>query len=119
MERHPANTFSGGTATDSRARPEHRFALEVVTLTGRAAAVELRLYPDLVEIWHHELPAAVFDRAVLRHWLAEPGPDLVTDRVTLSLDRLVDVRGRVAISLPDVQAWTLSPTELQTLRRQL
>jgi hypothetical protein len=53
--------------------------------------------------------SAVLGRDVLRAWLAEPEARLVVDEVTLSLDRYVDVRGRVALTLPDVRAVESSP----------
>jgi hypothetical protein len=93
--------------------------MEVVTRSGRAAAVEFRIRPDTgttVEVWHHGGLRAVLDRAVLRDWLAEPGPPLVVNDVVLSLDRMVDSDGRVALSLPDVVVWTLAPTVLAGLR---
>ncbi len=95
--------------TEPLARPDQRLALEVLTLTGRATSVELQLSEVTVEVWHHRQLATVLDRTTLRRWLAEPGQDLVSDGVTLSLDRMVDVRGRVAISLPDVRAGPCPP----------
>jgi hypothetical protein len=93
--------------------------IEVVTVTGRAAAVEVRLRPDGVEIWHHRTLAATFDRARFGHWLDDPAMPLERAGVSFSLDRMVDVRGRVAISLPDVLAWALSPTELAALELRI
>jgi hypothetical protein len=94
-------------------------ALEVVTTSGRAAAIELRLTGQQVEIRHHGNRVAVLERDLLRRWLAGPRQALAVEGITFSLDRAVDVQGRVAISLPDVRNWTLSPTELHTLRRRL
>jgi hypothetical protein len=93
--------------------------LEVVTQTGRAAAVELRLQSATVEIWHHRTLVAALDRDVFRKWLGDPATPFAGDQVTFSLDRMVDLHGRVAITLPDVLAWTLSPSEQHTLRRLL
>lgn len=39
--------------------------------------------------------------------------------VTLCVDRMVDHQGRVAISLPDVRVWTLSPADFASLRDRL
>jgi hypothetical protein len=93
-----------------------RVTVEVVACDGRAACLEFRFRLETVEIWRLAHCCAVLDRDVLRVWLAAPGAPLVGDEVTLSLDRYVDVRGRVALTLPDVWAWTLSPTEEQALR---
>jgi hypothetical protein len=41
------------------------------------------------------------------------------DKVTFSLDRMVDRDGRVALSMPDVRQWTLSPTALAELQKRL
>lgn len=99
-----------------------RFVMEVVTNSGRAAAVEFRIRRnfaetgDVVEVWHHGHLSAVLSRTVLRDWLAEPGSPLVVEEVAFSLDRMVDSHGRVALSLPDVVVWTLAPSVLAGLR---
>lgn len=93
--------------------------LEVVTLNGRAAALDVRVQPALVEIWHHSQRAAVFHRDQLRAWLKHPDQPLAagTAILSLSLDRIIDQNGRIAITLPDVIVWALSPTEIHTLQR--
>lgn len=96
-----------------------RIAVEVVTVSGRAASVEFRLLHATVEIWHRRQLCAVFDRRHLRSWLATPGKPLLKGPVELCFDRTVDRAGRVALSLPDVNEWTLSPTELEELRAHL
>jgi len=93
-----------------------RCYVEVVTTSGRAAAVEFRIRMDTVEVWHHDHCSGVFDREELRSWLAHPFKPLVVDEVAFSLDRMVDHNGRVALSLPDVMAWTLSPLTLANLQ---
>jgi hypothetical protein len=93
-----------------------RFAVEVVTNSGKAAAVEFWRRLDVVEIWHHRRKIGVLDRARLSAWLAEPESPLELNMVALTLDRTVDRRGRVAITLPDVEAWTLSPASLAGLQ---
>jgi hypothetical protein len=99
--------------------PGNRLTVEVVTVSGRAAAVGLHLRQDRVEVWHHLRRVAEFDRPTLRRWLAAPQGPLSDGEVVLSLDRLIDVEGRVAISLPDVQLWPFSPGELDILRRRI
>jgi hypothetical protein len=79
-----------------------RLAIEVVTVSGLAAKVVVRVRLDTVEIWHHEHLSAVLDRQTLRAWLAEPWDLLVVDEVRFGLDRCVDPRGRFVMSLPDV-----------------
>ena len=94
--------------------------VEVQTISGRAAAVELRVMRDFLEVWHHNQLAGSIDREVLAGWMADPSvPELSNGEVTLGIDRLVDVDGRLSITLPDVDAWALSPTEQQSLERRL
>jgi hypothetical protein len=92
-----------------------RLAVEVVGRDGRAAVIAFRLRLDSVEVWTGEHCNAVLDRDVLRAWLHEPVEPLVVDELTLTLDRMVDVWGRVALTLPVVDAWALSPTDQATL----
>ena len=115
----PVLEVNGRPTADAEALPGERLTLEVVTQTGRAACVEVRLRAGRAEIWHHRALLAVFDREILRKWLGDPGSPLASETVTFSLDRMVDVHGRVAISLPDVHVWTLSPTEMETLQRRV
>ena len=95
-----------------------RFAMEVVTMSGRAASVEFRFQADQVEVWHWGERAGRFDHARLDDWLADPVRPLMSESVVLSLDRSVDRDGRIAISLPDVQAWTLCPATEDELGRR-
>jgi hypothetical protein len=93
--------------------------VDVVTTSGRPAEVEFRVGSDAVEVWHWNQRCAVFDRWKLGRWLARPSTPLVADRASLSLDRMVDRNGRVALSLPDVLAWTLAPAQLADLKNLL
>jgi hypothetical protein len=114
-----------GATTICRPRPPadiDELLIEVVTTSGRAAAVELRLQRDRVEVWHHGRRGGVFVRDVLRRWLSDPNVyrrALVVDEVAFSVDRMVDVAGRVAISLPDVTVWTIDPRSLLGLRARI
>ena len=96
-----------------------RFSMEVVTVSGRAAAVDFRIGGDTVEVFLRDQCNGVFDREALRNWLAEPESPLVVDGVAFSLDRMVDRSGRVAVSLPDVLVWTLAPEALAELRQRV
>lgn len=96
-----------------------RFVMEVVTMSGRAAAVEFRINGEMVEVWHRDVCSGAFSRESLRSWLAAPGQPLVMDDVAFSVDRMVDRSGRVAVSLPDVLAWTLAPEALAGLRHRV
>ena len=93
--------------------------MEVVTISGRAATVEFRINDDVVEVWHRDRCSGAFRRDSLRTWLAAPEKPLVVGDVAFSLDRMVDRSGRVAVSLPDVMAWTLAPDALLGLRQCL
>jgi hypothetical protein len=103
----------------SRTTNGRRVRVEVVTTSGRGAALEFRVRSDTVELWHREHLAAVFDRDVLGAWLREPGNPMVVDEATLTVDRQVDCDGRVAVSLPEVNAWVLSPAEEDALCRRV
>ena len=96
-----------------------RLSLDVVTTSGTAAAVEIRVRPETVEIWRGAHCSGVFDREYLRGWLDTPDSAVRVDEVTFSVDRLVDTDGRVAISMADISGWTLSPQTLADLRRRL
>jgi hypothetical protein len=96
-----------------------RMRVPVVTTSGRTTAVEFRVGFDAVEVWHWNRRCAVFDRWKLGQWLALPGAPMVGDQAALSVDRMVDRDGRVALNLPDVLAWTLAPGELAELRHRL
>lgn len=85
-------------------------SFEVVTVQGRAAAVEMRIYSETVEVWHHGLVAGAFNRTELRDWFISPTTRPLADHAAIfSLDRMVDTTGRIAISLPDVAIWTIDP----------
>ena len=92
--------------------------VEVVTTTGRTGSVVLRLGSDTVEVWFRERCCGVFDRQEMRSWLSGGRRLLSADEVTLSLDPRSGGE-RVAISLEDVIAWTISPIELTTVRERV
>jgi hypothetical protein len=107
---------------DSRADQyeiQGRFVMEVVTRSGRAAAVEFLIRAETVDVLHHQRLSAVLDRRQLRAWLATPGRPLVVGEVAFSLDRMVDRDGRVALTLPDVLVWTLAPNVLKGLQQMI
>jgi hypothetical protein len=103
----------------SKVDQKERFVMEVVTMSGQSAAVEFRINGDLVEVWHRDECNGAFGRESLRSWLAAPEKPLVVGDVAFSLDRMVDRSGRVAVSLPDVLAWTLAPEALAGLRHRI
>lgn len=102
-----------------RANFRDRIVLEVVTTSGRAAAVEFRFKPGTVEVWRSAHCSGIFDCHVLQTWLAAPKDPLVVDEVAFSLDRMVDHEGRIALSLPDLICWTLSPSSLASLLKRM
>jgi hypothetical protein len=99
--------------------PDDHVAIEVVTSSGRACAVEFRLRPTVVEVRHSGNGSVLFDRATLWSWLVSPGGTLASGDVRFTLDRMVDHNGRVAISLPGVDCWTISPAEVDALMKRL
>jgi len=99
-----------------------RFFVEVVTTAGPAAQLEIRVKDQTVELWRGATCSAVFDRGHLRTWmdaLNDTTPPPACGDVHFHLDRQVDQDGRVAITMPDVNAWTFSPRAHNDLRGQL
>jgi hypothetical protein len=96
-----------------------RLWLEVVTISGRAAAVEFKLRMETVEVWCANHCLAILDRAELRRWLTDPVSELVVDELTFTPMRGLEHHDAIAITLPEVQAWPLSPVELVNLRKRL
>jgi hypothetical protein len=96
-----------------------RMTIEVVTVSGRAAGVELHLAPGTLSVRHHGEQVAVVDRRQFRRWLRQPHRALTVQDVTFSIDRALDVEGRLAIALPDVHCWALSPTDAEKLRQRI
>ncbi len=98
---------------------DERYAVGVTTGSGMAAMVDFLIHDQAVEVWFQERRRAVLNRWVLRGWLADPHMPLVVDEVAFSLDTMVDSQGRVALSLPDLLVWTLTPDTLDALRRRI
>ena len=90
--------------------------VEVITTSGNMQEVELRIQLGYIEVWCRDHCCGAFDREEMRSWLADPGRPLSTGEVTLSLDPRSGGE-RIAISLDDVMAWTISTTELATVRK--
>jgi hypothetical protein len=96
-----------------------RLWVEIVTTSGRAAAVEFKFRMETVEVWCANHSRGILDRAELRWWLADPVSELVVDEVTFTPIRRRDHFDAIAITLPEVQAWALSPVELVNLRERV
>ena len=98
---------------------EHVF-FPVVTRSGSGVDIEIRIIPDTVEVWREDRCSAVLDRGHLRSWLAEPTDSIGMGEVMFTIDRCVDVEGRIAITLlPDVDAWTLDERTAIRLRNRI
>lgn len=95
-----------------------RVTVEVVTTSSRALSVEFRVRMDTVEVWSWEHCGAIFDRERLRMWLAAPFRWVAEGEVVLNVDPRSN-GDRIALNLPDVAAWTLSPKEFATLRERV
>ncbi|HST85521.1 MAG TPA: hypothetical protein VLL08_27530 [Kineosporiaceae bacterium] len=91
----------------------------VLTRSGPAIDVEVRIGAEVVEIWRQGACKAIFDRGHLRAWLADPSLPIGMGEVTFTLDRYVDLDGRIAITMPDVSEWTLSHQTATQLRNRL
>ena len=108
-----------GWSSESSDSSGERFAIEVVTMSGRAVSIEFRFQTHCMEVWQSAHRCGVFDRSALQNWLASPTKPMVVGEAAFSLDRRVDQDGRVAVSLPDVLCWTLSPAALDRLKKQI
>lgn len=127
----PPNSAANDHAPDRPGDPvDEHLILDVRTVNGQPAAVDLQVHPEDVEIWHHRRRAAIIDRDLLRGWLTRPEHSLMVGDVLFNRDHNVDVRDRAAISLDnahdritislsDVRSWPLSPGELETLRHHI
>jgi hypothetical protein len=91
-----------------------RVMIEVVTTADRAAVVELRITADTVEAWHLARLISVMERKRLQRWLSRPSGWFAEGAVVFSVDPRPS-GDRVAIELPDVLRWTLSPAEQMAL----
>jgi hypothetical protein len=102
-----------------------RMRVEALALSGRAVMIEVRCRLETVEVWRGPHLCAVFDRIDLRSWLDEGTGSVSRDEATFAVDRAVDVRGRLSISIAatfgaaPVREWTLSPSEEQALMEEV
>jgi hypothetical protein len=72
--------------------------------------VEFRWGVRTIEVWYRQQRSAIFERKRMRAWLAHPARWLTEGEVTFSVDPRSDGE-RIAVTLPDVLTWTLSPKE--------
>jgi hypothetical protein len=96
-----------------------RVFFPVLTRSGPEVDIEIRVGRETVEIWRQGTCQAIFDRGHLRAWLCDPSDPIGMGEVTFTLDRYVDLDGRIAISMPDVSEWTLTNTTATQLRNKL
>ena len=92
-----------------------RVFFDAVGRSGSRIEIEVRLLSDLVEVWRSGECLAFFDRDHFRTWLNNPAEPIGMGDVEFTLDRYVDLDGRIAISTTDLTAWTLSPQVVQQL----
>ena len=94
---------------------------EVVLISGRAAGLGFRIQVDDVELWRGDVVRlAVFRRDRLREWLGVlPSAPYAAGVAELSADRSLDSRGGVALSLPGLRCWVLSPWTLASLQERV
>ena len=96
-----------------------RVYFPVLTRSGPQIDIEIRIAAETVEIWRQGACKAIFDRDHLRAWLDDPSHPIGRGEVTFTLDRYVDLDGRIAITMPDVAEWTLSHQTTTQLRNRL
>jgi hypothetical protein len=90
----------------------NRVAIEALDGAGRAVAIDVSITYDSVEVWAGDWRCAVFDRALLRAWLALPYGFLVIGDITWG-----STETGVAITVDHlVPWWDLSPADLERLR---
>lgn len=102
---------------EPRADPS-RILVGVVTTTGQARFVELRVRLETVEAWYVEGLVAIFDRNRLHEWLSRPSGWIAEGSVVFSVDPRPS-EDRVEIELPDVRRWTLSAQEQASLKARV
>ena len=88
-----------------------RFVIDLPA-PGGGSHVEVRIRRDFVEFWHRDRCGGVFDRRLLREWLAYPDGRLSVDDVSL-----VALRGEdVGLILDRVGSWELGRNVVAGLR---
>jgi len=97
----------------------NRMFLSIMTHDGESYDLDFRVRDATVQVWRGATCSATIDREDLRAWLAKPQDSFSVDDITFSHDRKVDRSGRVAITMPDITDWTLTPHDLDDLRRTL
>jgi hypothetical protein len=96
-----------------------RLVMDVVAASGQTVEVEFRIRLDTVEVWALHHCCGILDRELLRAWLTSPWQHLVVDEVRLTLDTTADPVGRIAMSLPEIGMWPLTPLVLRQLQGQV
>ena len=96
-----------------------RIVFPVLTASGPEVEIEIRIGQETVEVWQKDLRMTIFDRCHLRSWFSNPTSSIGMGEVRFALDRFVDIDGRIAISMPDVDAWTLDHDTARKLRNRL
>lgn len=88
-----------------------RLAVEAVTHSGRAAQIVIYVGDTDVRVIHYGSHVARFPTWEVRRWLAAADRlPLQAGDLTLTVDGSLDRdHPRVAVTLPDVTAWSLSP----------
>jgi len=87
--------------------------IEVLTRSGRAAPVEFRLNRNTLGVWHRGTMTAWFDRNDLFSWLSAPGKPGARLWGTATTFTITETG--IAITLFEVDAWELRPTDLDAL----
>ena len=88
-----------------------RFVIDLPAPDGDSQ-VEVRIRRDFVEFWHRDRCGGVFDRRLLRDWLALPDGRLTVDDVSLVALR----NNRVGLILERVGSWSLGRNIVAGLR---
>jgi hypothetical protein len=87
--------------------------IEALDGIGRAIAIDMSIKRDWVEGWANDRCWAVFNRELLRAWLASPSGSYAVEGITLGC-----TKNRVALTVDQVVSrWELSPRELERLRQ--
>jgi hypothetical protein len=102
------------------ADPTERVLLDrVPTQSGRQVNIELRFAGEVVQVTRERRCVATFDKCALIDWFLKPDGQHAKDDVTFTLDRLVDRDGSVAMTMPDITAWTLGDDVVARIRHLL
>ena len=100
--------------------PVRWFSMTASSPTTMSHQVDFRIGDSDVEVQQHGATRGTFDRQRLLTWMFDPEPEpLCAGQVSFSLEPIFAEIGQVTMSLPDVDRYQFSTTELIELQVRL